>query len=340
MSQPFRVVKPQSGEMPIRGQSSAIKDVCDRAYQIAPTDCGVLIVGETGTGKGLIAHKIYHLSNRKDHPLIRINCATPPDSKLERDLLGLHQEDYRASTEAAILQLRELAGATILIDEISELSLESQAHLLEVLETIENENRFSDLDRIDIRLLVTSQHNLKKLVDENRFNKRLYYHISLFTLSIPPLRERGEDKQKIAEQLLSEACEKYHQPNKSFTEDALAAIEKHNWPGNYRELRNSVERAVLLSQSIQISARELDLEMHQDNQPDKNKDDFPSQLAESEAGQLDQGLSLEDYFQHFVLENQDQMTETELAQKLGISRKCLWERRQRFNIPRNKNTAK
>ena len=339
MTQVSGVANIKANELPIRGQSSAIKDVCDRAQQIAATDRTVLIIGETGTGKGLIAQKVYHQSNRKDKPLIRINCATPPDTPLKCDLLGISKEDYQASTSAAINNLRGLAGATLLIDEISELSTESQAHLLEVLEWIENENSFSGKDKIDIRLIITSQHDLKNLAEMGRFNKRLYYHISLFTLSIPPLRKRGEDKQRIAEHLLEETCAKYNLSNKTFSKDAIQAINDHSWPGNYRELRNTVERAALLTQGNEITTRDLELDIIA-GLKENDEERYPQKLAESDTTNVEQGLSLEDYFQHFVLENQENMTETELAQKLGISRKCLWERRQRYSIPRRKNGAK
>jgi len=325
----------------IMGECDAIKTICRQIRQIAPTPCTVLVSGETGTGKSLFAKRIYELSNRTEQPLIHINCATPPETTVEAEVLGYHKKSLTGHSEPSLEHLTDLNGGTFLIDEISELPPESQAHFLEVLEIIEKHNNTPGLPSIDIRLIVTTQNDLRQLVEENKFNKRLFYHLNVFAIDIPPLRERGSDKINIAETLLKQFCTKYNKSLRGFTPDAIQAIDQYQWPGNYRELSNIIERAVVMATGHQVSADLMLLDKEiSNNASHKPSNQDTSGLAEPSKAETSQNLSLEDYFQHFVLEHQDFMTETELAQKLGISRKCLWERRQKLGIPKRKNTAR
>lgn len=313
----------------ILGECDAIKSICQQIRQIAPTNCTALISGSTGTGKGFVAQNIFESSGRTDQTFININCATPPETAIEAEIFGHHRKTLLSHHEPSLDQLKAMNGGTLLIDEISELAPECQAYFLEVLELIEKHN-LSAAEPIDVRLIITTQHDLKTLSQQNRFNQRLYYHLNIFTIVIPPLRDRGADKIKLAEKLLAQGCKKYGKNISGFTTDAINAINSYHWPGNYRELRNSIERAVVLTQAKLLNAEQLVLE----SAPEPVAPNNPPQTTSNEPE-----LSLEDYFQHYVLDHQDHMTETELAQKLGISRKCLWERRQKYGIPRKKNNA-
>lgn len=315
----------------ILGECDAIKSICQQIQQIAPTNCTVLISGATGSGKGFVAQNIFDSSNRIEQPFIHINCATPPETAIEAEIFGHHRKTLLSHHEPSLEQLKTINGGTLLIDEISELAPECQAYFLEVLELIEKHN-LTESDPIDVRLIVTAQHDLKTLAQQNRFNQRLYYHLNIFTIAIPPLRDRGADKIKIAEKLLHQACKKYGKNIAGFSADAIKAINDYHWPGNYRELRNTIERAVVLTQGDFLNASQLVLESPPAPQPEAINNSVATPAEEPE-------LSLEDYFQHYVLEHQDHMTETELAKKLGISRKCLWERRQKYGIPRKKNAS-
>jgi DNA-binding NtrC family response regulator len=185
-------------------------------------------------------------------------------------------------------------------------------------------------------LIVTTQHNLKILSQQNSFNQRLYYHLNIFTIAIPPLYDRGADKIKIAEKLLAHACKKYGKNIRGFSVDAVAAINSYHWPGNYRELRNTIERAVVLAQCERLNAEQLVLE----SPPPVSEPSHHSSIGNATTAPNDNSeLSLEDYFQRYVLDHQEHMTETELAKKLGISRKCLWERRQKYSLPRKKGNS-
>lgn len=313
----------------ILGECDAIKDICQQIQQIAPTNCTVLISGTTGSGKGLVAQNIFDLSGRKDMGYAHINCATPPETAIEAEIFGHQRKSLLSHHEPSLDQLKAMNGGTLIIDEISELAPECQAYFLEVLELIERHNMSSD-DTIDVRLIVTTQHDLQTLAQQNSFNERLYYHLNIFTIAIPPLCDRGADRIKIAEKLLTQACRKYGKNIRGFAPDAVTAINNYHWPGNYRELRNTIERAVVLTQCEHLNADQLALTAPKIQTPE-------SPVKPEVPASEEPDMSLEDYFQHFVLDHQDQMSETELAKKLGISRKCLWERRQKYGIPRKKS---
>ncbi|MCF7980654.1 MAG: sigma 54-interacting transcriptional regulator [Pseudomonadales bacterium] len=331
-----------SGIKDIMGECDAIKTICHQIRQIAPTPCTVLVSGETGTGKSLFAKRIFELSDRTEKPFIYMNCATPPETTIEAEIFGYQKKTLTGRSDLNLENLIQLNGGTLLIDEISELPSEGQANFLEVLEFIEKHNRTPELSPIDIRLIVTTQNDLRQLLHQNRFNKRLFYHLNVFSIEIPPLRDRGSDKIKIAETLLQQACIKYKKSIAGFAPDAIKAINQYQWPGNYRELSNIVERAVVMTQNDMISAdlMLLDKEPSLQFESNQEKSNKSPELAEATKPGSSQDLSLEDYFQHFVLEHQDLMTETELAQKLGISRKCLWERRQKLGIPKRKSATR
>jgi len=331
-----------SGIQDIMGECDAIKTICHQIKQIAPTPCTVLVSGETGTGKSLFAKRIFELSDRTEQLLIYMNCATPPETTTEAEIFGYHKKTLTGRSDLNMENLVQLNGGTLLIDEISELPPEGQANFLEVLEMIEKHNKTPSLSPIDIRLIVTTQNDLRGLLQQNKFNKRLFYHLNVFSIEIPPLRDRGSDKIKIAETLLQQACAKYKKTVSGFSNDAIKAINQYQWPGNYRELSNIVERAVVMAQDDMINAdlMLLDKEPSPVVETQQQNSSASTGLAEAAKPESSQDLSLEDYFQHFVLEHQDLMTETELAQKLGISRKCLWERRQKLGIPKRRSTTR
>ena len=198
--------------------------------------------------------------------------------------------------------------------------------------------------KVDVRLVAATHRDLKQFVREGRFREDLFYRINVMPLHLPPLRERGNDILELADLILGSTCKRIGVDLMHFSANAIQVITTYPWPGNVRELENAIERAVILSEDEEISMELLGLDV------ELVKIDHKSSYATPQASKADNGtvkieddpqedLSLEEYFQRFVLEHQEQMNETELAQKLGISRKCLWERRQRFAIPRRKKGA-
>ncbi|MFA5678736.1 MAG: sigma-54 dependent transcriptional regulator [Pseudomonas sp.] len=326
-------------EMGIIGASPAMLTLFKRIRKVAPTMSTVLIQGESGTGKELVARALHENSPRAHAPMISVNCAAIPETLIESELFG-HEKGAFTGAVAGRTGLVEAAnGGTLFLDEIGELPLEAQARLLRVLQESEIRRVGSvQSQKVDVRLVAATHRDLKTLAHQGLFREDLYYRLNVIELRLPPLRERSEDVMLIAEALLARIGAQMNTPNLHFTREAATAIRQYRWPGNVRELENAIERAAILCDEDEISTDLLGIE------PDINQErsSYATTALESMrtpdkmGAEPGENLSLEDYFQHFVLEHQEHMTETELANKLGISRKCLWERRQRLGIPRKK----
>ncbi len=301
------------------GKCSTMKEVSERIRKVAPTDSTVLIFGESGTGKELVARAVHELSPRKDAPIIAVNCAAIPDTLIESELFG-HEKGAFTGAVAAHQGLVEAAdGSTLFLDEIGELPAAAQARLLRVLQEGEIRRVGSPHSRkVNIRLIAATHRNLEQRVADGLFRADLYFRLRVIEIRLPPLRERSEDIDALAAFLLEKACQRLNRAALQFAPETLTAIRAYSWPGNVRELENAIQRAVILCDSETITPELLAIH------------------ATPGAAATDNTSSLEDYFRRFVTENQDQLTETELAKRLGLSRKALWERRQRLNIPRTK----
>ncbi|WP_111658363.1 sigma-54-dependent transcriptional regulator [Isoalcanivorax indicus] len=316
------------------GECAPMRELFRRLDKVAPTDTSVLILGEAGTGKEQLARQLHERSLRSDGPLVTLNCAAIPGPQLEAELFG-HEDDALPGAGPAQPGLIENAhGGSLFLDDINELPMDVQARLLRLLQDGETTRVGGVGSRpVDVRVIAAAPRPLDNEVAAGRFRKDLYYRLNVLQLELPPLRQRGDDISLLAHALLSKLCERHNSPPLQFTPDALVAMVRHNWPGNVRELENAIERAVILVDGPEITPELLAI----------SHSAIPAEAAANvvrrpfEDPQED--LSLEDYFTRFVLENQDAMTETELAQKLGISRKCLWERRQRLGIPRRRSSA-
>lgn len=324
------------------GECSAMDRVFTLIRKVAPTETTVLIQGESGTGKELAARALHLLSPRASQPLISVNCAAIPESLIESELFGHEKGAFTGAVSARTGLIEAADGGSLFLDEIGELPPEAQARLLRVLQEGEIRKVGSTQSRqVDVRMIAATHRNLKAMTRTGDFREDLYYRLNVMQIRIPPLRERQGDVLGLAKRFLARQADRMSKPALSLSPEAMKIMERHRWPGNVRELENAIERASILADGDVITPDQLDLEI-------ETGDDYaiPSSLVEGDNEQTpppsresDGGsdLSLEDYFQHFVLENQDRMSETELAQKLGISRKSLWERRQRLGIPRKKS---
>ena len=325
------------GEIGIIGHCPAMQDLYGKIRKVAPTDSTVLIQGESGTGKELVARALHNLSKRAKAPLISVNCAAIPETLIESELFGHEKGAFTGATAGRTGLVEAADGGTLFLDEIGELPLEAQARLLRVLQEGEIRRVGSvQSQKVDVRLIAATHRDLKNLAKNGQFREDLYYRLHVISLRLPALREREEDVVEIAKVFLQRQCARMGREPLAFSPEALQAIRHYNWPGNVRELENAIERAVILCEgsSIPLDLLGIDVEL-------ELPEDFADELQplQASSGEPAENLSLEDYFQHFVLEHQDHMTETELARKLGISRKCLWERRQRLGIPRRKSGA-
>ncbi len=323
LRQDMAKVRPDSG---IIGSCAAMQELHRRISRVAPLNTTVLILGESGTGKELVARALHEQGPRSNAPLISVNCAAIPESLIESELFG-HEKGAFTGAQGQRKGLVEAAdGGSLFLDEIGELPLEAQARLLRLLQEKEVRRLGATQSRkVDVRLIAATHRNLKQLASVGLFREDLFFRLNVVELSLPPLRERGADILEIAHCMLKRTIERLGSQPLNFSTCALEAMNSYHWPGNIRELENAIERAVILCESDVITPELLAI-------------DFPSNDIR-EAMDPPAGLSLEDYFQHFVLEHQDQMSETELAQKLGISRKTLWERRQRLGIPRRRQSS-
>lgn len=324
----------------IIGSCQPMQGLFAKISKVAPTDATVLIQGESGTGKELVARSLHTQSRRKDAPMISVNCAAIPETLIESELFG-HEKGAFTGAATLRLGLVEAAdGGTLFLDEIGELPLEAQARLLRVLQEGEIRRVGSVQSRkVDVRLIAATHRNLKALAAKAEFREDLYYRLNVLELHLPPLRERGEDVIELAEFMLKRSCEKMNRGVMQITDASRQAILQYQWPGNVRELENAIERAVILADGNEVTLDNMGIDVSPDQfVPQALKENLlePEAASNSEANQGD--LSLDDYFMHFVLENEDGMNETDLARKLGVSRKCLWERRQRLGIPRKKAT--
>ena len=308
------------------GKSPAMMELFQRIQKVAATKASVLIQGESGVGKELVAKAIHSNSKRATGPLICVNCAAIPDTLIESELFGHEKGSFTGAMATRTGLIEAANGGTLFLDEIGELPLEAQARLLRVLQEQEIRRVGSIYSqKVDIRIITATHRNLYQLSSEAQFREDLYYRIKVVELRIPALRERGKDILILAKELLKQVCQRMEINDLSFSPEAMAMINQHQWPGNVRELEHAIERAAIFAEDTVIQPEDLDIQI-------------PSQIMAitHNTREPKDGLTLEDYFQHFVLEHQHQMTETELAQKLGISRKTLWERRQRLGIPRKK----
>jgi len=321
-------------ELPVHGMIGSCAQMMElfrRIRKVALTSSTVLINGESGTGKELVVRAIHSLSNRFDKEMISVNCAAIPEDLIESELFGHEKGAFPGATATRTGLVEAAHGSTLFLDEIGELPLHAQARLLRVLQESEIRKVGSvQSTKVNVRLVAATHRNLKQLVADGEFREDLYYRINVMTLLIPPLRDRGNDILELADVILQRTCKRLKTAQLKYGSDAIRAIAEYRWPGNVRELENAIERAVVLAETTEIPEELLaiDSEVAKASPSPDATGLPPSKPIED--------LSLEDYFQRFVLEHQDAMNETQLAKKLGISRKCLWERRQRFGIPRKK----
>ncbi|MBE9538985.1 MAG: sigma-54-dependent Fis family transcriptional regulator [Proteobacteria bacterium] len=321
----------------IIGNCPAMLSLFSHIEKMAPTNSTVLVLGETGTGKELVAKSIHNHSRRSDKTLISVNCAAIPDTLIESELFGYEKGAFTGANASRMGLIEAADGGTLFLDEIGELPMEAQARLLRFIQEGEIRRIGSVHSRkVNVRLICATHRDLQTLSSEGQFRQDLFYRINVLRLSLPPLRERGKDILHLAEWLLVEHTQQLGKQTKHLSPLAIQAITTYQWPGNVRELQHAIERAVILSDADEINneALGIDLELVYENRI-RNRDSGPAGSRRDPS----EDLSLEDYFQRFVLEHQDTMSETKLAQKLGVSRKCLWERRQRFGIPRRKNNT-
>jgi PAS domain S-box-containing protein len=232
----------------IVGKSPALVSMIARIEAVADTPASVLIIGETGTGKELVAHAIHARSGRADGPLVKVNCASIPDELFESEFFGHVRGAYTGAHQDRIGRFQLADGGTIFLDEVGEIPLPLQGKLLRVLQEKEFERVGEDRSRkVDVRVIAATNKDLEKAVEAGEFREDLYYRLSVFPVQVPPLRKRGDDVVMLAVHFLEQVCREFGRPDLSLTQNQVDALCRYDWPGNVRELKNVIERAVILS---------------------------------------------------------------------------------------------
>jgi transcriptional regulator with GAF, ATPase, and Fis domain len=222
--------------------------------QVAGTDATVLILGETGTGKELIARAIHGAGRRKDKPLIRVNCAAIPSMLMESEFFGHEKGAFTGATARREGRFALADGGTIFLDEVGELSLDLQAKLLRVLQDGEFEPvGSSKTRRVDVRVLAATNRDLDEAVRQGDFREDLFYRLNVFPIRVPPLRERGEDVALLATAFLQRYCRQMVRALEPLTPQCIERLKAYNWPGNVRELQNIIERAVITARDGRLN---------------------------------------------------------------------------------------
>jgi len=243
----------------IIGRDPRLMYALEVAVQVAPTDVPVLIVGESGVGKEVFAHVIHYYSPRREGPLLAINCGAIPEGTIDSELFGHEKGAFTSAVETRKGLFEVANGGTLFLDEIGEMPLGTQARLLRVLETGEYYRvGSSQVRKTDVRVVAATHRDLLELSRENRFREDLYYRLNTITISIPPLRERGEDILLLLDFFLDETSKKYRLPSVELTMDAERYLLDYYWPGNVRELKHFAERLVILHGGKTVDATMLE----------------------------------------------------------------------------------
>lgn len=296
----------------IIGKSSAMKEIFDRIQTIADARATVLITGDSGTGKEMVARAVHYASNRREMPFIRLNCAVLPENLVESELFGYEKGAFTDAKKTTRGRFELADGGTLLLDEISEMPMNLQAKLLRVIQEREFERvGSSQTKQVDVRLIATSNRNLKEEIASGRFREDLFYRLDVVPIHIPTLAERKEDIPLLATHFIQKSNEQNGRSVKGIEDPALKLLMKYHWPGNVRQLENYVERAV-------ITAREEYL----------SEDDFPASLAYGEAGNgagLQVPMTLDEGKRYLILKTLEkcQGNKTRAAEMLGITTRTI-----------------
>ena len=246
----------------IIGQSTLIQKAKSLAAKVAPTDTTVLLLGETGTGKEVFAQAIHNASKRNTHPFVAINCSAFPHELLESELFGHKAGSFTGATKEKKGLLEEAQGGTVFLDEIGDMPMDLQTKLLRVLETREfYKVGDSQPTKVDVRIITATNRNLEEEVKKNNFRNDLFYRINIFTIDLPPLRERKEDIAALATFYTKQFAEKTGKKINSLSPALLKKLEKQYWKGNIRELKNSIERAVILTDTNELKEDDISNEV-------------------------------------------------------------------------------
>ena len=299
--------------------SSKMLEICRMIEKIAPADVTTLLLGETGTGKEVLAKAIHQLSPRNEHPFCAINCGAIPENLLESELFGHEKGSFTGATQMKQGKIELANGGTLFLDEIGDMPMTLQVKLLRFLQerVIERVGGVKQIP-VDVRVVCATHQNIQQNIEKNLFREDLYYRVSEITLNIPPIREREGDAIIIAQALIKNFIQQMQRPQLSFNDDAMRAIKAYSWPGNVREIINKVKRAVIMADDKVITSADLELSCSSDT-PEESLNlrhirDAAEKMAISQALQAAQNNM------------------AKAARLLGITRPTLYNLTEKFGI--------
>jgi len=308
------------------GRSTAMVKLLETVAQVAPSEATVLITGDSGTGKELIAGAIHFNSPRKDGSFVKVNCAAITETLLESELFGHEKGAFTGAHRLKEGRFRQADGGSLFLDEVSEMSLGMQVKLLRALQEREiTRVGGEEVIKVDVRVIAATNKDLIQEVESEKFREDLYYRLNVVTLNVPLLRERKEDIPLLAQHFLSTFAEKNRKQIKGFSPQAMDQLLKYDWPGNVRELMNAVERAVVLSRSEYLDEQDLPLVIKDalsDEEKSPSRDAVPADLP------------LEDVEKATILKTLESTdgNKSEAARRLGITRKTLHKKLKKYGM--------
>jgi DNA-binding NtrC family response regulator len=310
----------------IIGNSSAMQPVYDLIEKVAPTDTAVLIRGESGTGKELVAHAIHFNSRRKEKPFIKVNCAVFAEGVLESELFGHEKGSFTGAAGKRIGRFELANGGSIFLDEIGDIKPATQVKLLRVLQEKEFERvGGTESLKVDVRVIAATNKNLEEAIKKGEFREDLFFRLNVVPIQVPPLRERGEDIEKLAYYFLNRYSAETNKKIAKIDPKAVELMRRYNWPGNVRELENAVQRAVVLAdgETLYPSNLPLDIQSHQRNQMQPNL---------GEEATLTQRV--ERYERELIMKALERSghVQTQAAKTLGINRTALIYKLKKYEL--------
>ena len=309
----------------LMGGAPAMKRVVERIMKVAPTNSTVLLLGETGTGKELLANTVHRLSQRREQPFVAINCAALPEALLESEMFGHVRGAFTGADSDKRGLFEEADGGTIFLDEIGDMALITQAKLLRVLQNGEIRRVGSSTPhRVDVRVLAATNRDLEKAVADSTFREDLFFRLNVVQVRIPPLRERMTALPKLVDLFINQSCTQYGKEVHQVDEQAGILLRNYDYPGNVRELESIIAHAVIMSDDGIIRAKDLPDQVRSGHRPrlalpNHSAENIPT-IEEMERSLIESALER--------LEG----NQTEAAKKLGISRSTLWRKMKEYGI--------
>ncbi len=315
----------RSEDYEIIGKSPEIKSVLEQISMAAPSDGGVMINGENGTGKELVARQIHYQSLRREKPFIELNCAAIPEEMIESELFGHEKGAFPGAINQKLGKFDQANRGTLFLDEIGDMSLKTQSKILRVLQ----EQRFervggSDLFEVDIRIIAASNKNLQEEIAQGNFREDLFYRLNVIPIDLPPLKDRKEDIPNLIDYFLKQLSEAGLYPNKKISSAALNSLMAYHWPGNIRELKNIVERMVIMVKSPVISLDHVPPVIRMANKEMLQVDEFPTRLKDARESFEKQ------FIQSMLKKNRWNISKT--AEMIQVERSNLYRKIKQHNI--------